>query len=457
MRLNPGPTSYATRRIVAGSPLSAWSLLCDESLLRHVKRCTDAEARRQRGEMDLWNVSVAEVETTFGLLYAKGLYMSSKTPVRLLWNSKWSPPLFGQAMARDRFYEIMRYMRFDEKCSRSERLLRDKFALATDLWSPFIENCIKCFNPFEELTIDEQLLPCKCRCRFIQYMANKPDKFGLKFFHVVDLKWKYVCNGFPYLGKSEERPEDETLAFHVVKKLVSPFEKGGYHITADNFFTSMKLVKYLLEKQFTYLGTVRLNKRELPDVNSIMRQEPRFASRFYKSADDDVTLILYRAKPNKVVGLLSSLHSNPHVPQPLSEKKKPDAVETYNRTKCGVDSFDAMARMYSTRCAIRRWPMYVLFNVLDIAAINSWVLYTQVIGTNISRRNFTQELVEELISARKPPQRAQQATVGAARKRRHCYMENCDNKTASACCRCQRPCCGTHVGEKTFVCCNCVN
>lgn len=205
-------------------------------------------------------------------------------PVRLLWNTNWSPPIFGQAMGRDRFYDIMRNIRFDEKCNRSERLLRDKFALASDLWNPFVENYIKCFNPFEDLTIDEQLMPCKLRCQFIQYMANKPDKFGLKFFHIVDLQTKYVCNGFPYLGKNEERPEGEALASYVVKKLVQPFEKRGHNITADNFFSSMKLVNYLAEKEFSYLGTIRLNKRELPDVNDLMRGLPRYASQFYMSA-----------------------------------------------------------------------------------------------------------------------------------------------------------------------------
>ena len=193
MRISPGPTSYATSRIIRDSPLSVWRLLINESMLRHIRRCTNAEASRQRGGTEDWSVTLEELETIFGLLYAKGLYLSPKTPVRLLWNSKWSPPIFAHAMSRDRFYEIMRYIRFDEKSTRSERLKQDKFTLASDLWTPFIENCVKCFNPFEDLTIDEQLMPCKCRCKYIQYMANKPDKFGLKFFLAVDLKTKYMC------------------------------------------------------------------------------------------------------------------------------------------------------------------------------------------------------------------------------------------------------------------------
>ena len=38
MRLTPGPTSYASSRIVTGSPLSAWRILFDEAILRNIRR-----------------------------------------------------------------------------------------------------------------------------------------------------------------------------------------------------------------------------------------------------------------------------------------------------------------------------------------------------------------------------------------------------------------------------------
>lgn len=44
-----------------------------------------------------------------------------------------------------------------------------------------------------------------------------------------------------------------------------------------------------------------------------------------------------------------------------------------------------------------------------------------------------------------------------SRKRRHCYMENCSNKTTVSCSRCQKYCCGVHVGEKLLVCCKCIS
>lgn len=70
----------------------------------------------------------------------------------------------------------------------------------------FVKNCRACFKPGANVTVDEQLFPTKARCKFTQYMANKPDKFGIKFWLAADVDTKYLLNGFPFLGKDDTRP-----------------------------------------------------------------------------------------------------------------------------------------------------------------------------------------------------------------------------------------------------------
>ena len=36
--------------------------------------------------------------------------------------------------------------------------------------------------------------------------AKQPDKFGIKFWLVVDVKSNYILNAIPYLGKDESHP-----------------------------------------------------------------------------------------------------------------------------------------------------------------------------------------------------------------------------------------------------------
>ena len=53
-------------------------------------------------------------------------------------------------------------------------------------------------------------------------MANKPDKFGLKFWLAVDVENKYLFKGFPYAGKDDTRSSDMPVPTDVVLKLIAP-------------------------------------------------------------------------------------------------------------------------------------------------------------------------------------------------------------------------------------------
>jgi hypothetical protein len=46
LREQPGPTPHATRSVSEDKVSSAWRLFIDDSILHHIKRCTEAEAAR---------------------------------------------------------------------------------------------------------------------------------------------------------------------------------------------------------------------------------------------------------------------------------------------------------------------------------------------------------------------------------------------------------------------------
>ena len=114
-------------------------------------------------------------------MYARGL-LAKGQPVDYIWSKKWGPPIFSQLMSRNRYKELIRYLRFDIRSSRSERLKSDKFCLFSVIWNRFIDNCKACYIPNADITVDEQLFPTKSRYPFTQYIASKPDKFGVKFW-----------------------------------------------------------------------------------------------------------------------------------------------------------------------------------------------------------------------------------------------------------------------------------
>ena len=208
-----------------------------------------------------------ELDKFLGLVIARDVLGARNQETKSLWNLKWGYPIFNETMTRNRFTEILRFVRFDEKSQRKHRIANDKFLLALAIWKLFIENCQKVFIPSENVTVDEQLLPCKARCNFIQYMANKPDKFGIKFWLGVDVETKYLFNGFPYLGRDDSRPKDVSVSSDEVIKIMEPLFSKGYNVSCDNFFTSVDLLHRLAKKQCSLVGTFRQNRRELPELS----------------------------------------------------------------------------------------------------------------------------------------------------------------------------------------------
>ena len=301
-----GPTGHAKRYIMKGDARTAFSVIIDHKIIEHIKRCTEAEACRVTGTE--WCISTAKLNAFIALLYARGAYDAKNLDISYLWNKKWGPPFFSNTMDRNSFAEIMRFIRFDLKNQRSQRLQNDKFALISEIWYPFIENSQNCYKPGPYLTVDEQLFSTKARCRFTQYMPNKPDKFGIKFWLAVDVSSKYIVNGFTHLGKDETRDQSVPLGESVTLKLVEPYISVGRNITTDNFFTSVSLAKKLLAKKTTLVGTIRRNRRDIPILaKQIKDNMPVLSTKLYQS--NNCTLTIYKAKARKKVLILSSMHA----------------------------------------------------------------------------------------------------------------------------------------------------
>ena len=64
--------------------------------------------------------------------------------------------------------------------TRSARKKKDRYAPVPDVFEELNRNLRRYYIPGALLCIDEQLVPFRGRCGFIQYMPKKPEKYGLK-------------------------------------------------------------------------------------------------------------------------------------------------------------------------------------------------------------------------------------------------------------------------------------
>ena len=62
---------------------------------------------------------MVEMDAVFALIYARVILGHSKLCTDDLWNKNWGPSVFRETMLRKRFLEIIRYLRFDERSSRT--------------------------------------------------------------------------------------------------------------------------------------------------------------------------------------------------------------------------------------------------------------------------------------------------------------------------------------------------
>lgn len=243
--------------------------------------------------------------------------------------------------------------------------------------------------------MDEQLVPWRGRCKFLQYLPSKPDKYGLKLFLICDSETAYPLQGIPYLGKHGERKTN--LGRETVKELAAPYYKTGRNITCDNFFTDMELANSLSRSGLSLVGTVRKNKAFLPQSFQTGKDIKKFESSFLFT--EEQSLVAHKSNEKKHVVVLSTMHHAPDVDD--EGKRKPLMVKYYNKTKGGVDTFDYMCHSFSCKRKTRRWPMVLFYNLLDTAAVAAHIIYKEVFPSDSQahkdRGKFNELLAKELI------------------------------------------------------------
>ena len=128
----------------------------------------------------------------------------------------------------------------------------------------------ECYNPGKKQTVDEAMIAYKGCLSYIQYLPAKPIKCGVKLWMRCDSESAYLHECDVYLGKSQN--SQNGLAYDVVSKLCESIAGHNHHLYCDNYFTSVPLLKELLQMKIYASGTVRYNKKGLPDV---IKQPPK--------------------------------------------------------------------------------------------------------------------------------------------------------------------------------------
>lgn len=384
-------------------PKESWKCLISRDILQIIVERTNERITHMAAKYDIHNLSCQytnhvdsiEMNAFLGLLYLAGVFKSNNEDLKSLFATDGTGrDIFRATMSLNRFYFLLSALCFDNSSTRPQRIENgDKLAAISEVFDIFITNCQSNYSCGEYLTIDEMLIAFRGRCRFRMYLKNKPDKYGIKMQCLVDAKTHYLLNAFIYIGKDTHTTNPRKLAIPTldVLRLAATVSGTNRNITCDNWFSSLELVSELKKNQLTYVGTIRKNKREIPPQFQPQKDRSLNSSLFGFTKDE--TLVAHVPKKNRSVLLLSSMHHSDTI-----INGKPEIIAFYNATKGGVDALDKKCACYKVGRRTRRWPQVIFFRILDIAGVNSNIIYNGVLGNKeMDRRSFLTCLGRELI------------------------------------------------------------
>ena len=101
---------------MSGCVTNVFELIIDRHIMEHIKDCSETEGHRVLKKD--WAITVAELRSFLGILYARCAYEARSLKA-------------------------------------SERLQTDKFALISEIWNRFISNSQACYKPYENISISE--------------------------------------------------------------------------------------------------------------------------------------------------------------------------------------------------------------------------------------------------------------------------------------------------------------
>lgn len=264
------------------------------------------------------------------------------------------------------------------------------------------------YSPHQHLSIDESLVGTKCRTSLTQYLPNKKHhKWGIKFWMLTDAVNHYCLSFFCYRGATDQTNKEEIrkngLSYVVVHKLLNMgnYFMKGYHVVADNFFTSISLARSLFEKQTYLTGTIRSNRKYIPPFMKQKLQEG--ASKYARN--NEILLLAYQEKKSqkKNVLLLSTYEKAQNKTTTIRKRneqtqvEKPAIVSEYNKHMGGVDTSDMMLYSYlDERRAVKYWKK-VVFSIFSRMVLNAYILYQQnTDGGTKTRLEFITDIIQSI-------------------------------------------------------------
>ena len=382
-KIPPWKGNYTTENTQSPeSPISYFKRIIDNDMVANIMEQTNLYSVQKNTEKPV-QITSNEVEQFIGSLFFMSIYGLPRT--EMFWRTETRVAQVADIMSRNRWQTIKNNLHFIDNNSmvgNTDKLFKLR---------PFLDSFARNLHqiPIEEkVCVDEQIIPFKGKHSLKVYMQNKPKKWGYKVFALCDSSG-VILNFEPYTGKIEHDIDlpDVGISGNIVLRLTKILARHINHkVYYDNWFSSVSLLVELEKMGIQSLGTVRPNR--LPGCNfssdKAMKQQGRGALEEKIANVEDIRVLAIKWYDNKPVHLLSSFagaYPTSAVRRWDKKEKKnvevqcPSAVMIYNKFMGGVDLMDSLIALYRINIRSKKWYHRIFFHFLDMAVVNSWLLY----------------------------------------------------------------------------------
>lgn len=332
-------------------------------------------------------VTIKEMKAFFGLVIIMGIIQLPR--LEMFWQLKHPLlrcPCIAEVMTKTRFEQILRFLHLVDNKNvipigneGHDKLFKIRPFL--DLLSYSFQQE---YTPNENVVVDEAMIPFKGRISFLQYMKDKPTKWGIKVYVLADSTNGYVYRFQIYTGKQvNENSSSMGLCTRVVLDLMSGLEDQHFKLYTDNYYTSPSLFTYLYENGINACGTARTNRKGFPKDIVIGKRKVNRGSYDYRS---NGPLLACSWFDKRAVYFLSTNHpamlTNEELPtvKRWHDKRErvdiscPPLLSDYISFMRGVDRGDQLLELYNFGRRSQKWWKRVFFYLLEVCVLNAYIL-----------------------------------------------------------------------------------
>ena len=253
------------------------------------------------------------------------------------------------------------------------------------------------------------MIKFKGRLGIRQYMPMKPIKWGVKVWTMAESNTGYVVNFQIYTGRELNRPEFG-LSHRVVMDMCRMLQGTQAAVYFDNFFSSVRLMKDLKHLNIQACGTVRANRKGLPEQIIPKKGRPALRRHDSKLAQKD-ELAFAHWQDTKAVCVLSNFHDPMEmgkvcrrVDGERREISVPACLADYQRNMKGVDLSDQMVGYFLLNHRSWKWWRRIFFHLMLVSVHNAYIVAKGVDAHGSKQiwpefQDFVEAVAHELVTS----------------------------------------------------------